>query len=302
MFKINGIKINVEHFPDGTQRIMDFNYEKLFITNNPENTTPYYEILWLYENDSEMFTLMCLVKHIKEKHIYSNNSIINLVLPYLPNSRMDRVNSISEVFTLKYFAEFINSFNFNKVGIFDVHSNVSLALINNVCELNVLFDCINNSLIKINDDFREDIYNNISIYFPDESSYKKYEKYFKSGIKRKLFYGKKKRDWKTGKILGLEIYNEFDEKVIEKEIKDKIFLMIDDIISYGGTMAYGADKLKELGAQSIYAYASHVENNILDKENGTLIKRIENGIVDKVFTTNSLFTKEHNKINLIYEF
>jgi ribose-phosphate pyrophosphokinase len=161
---------------------------------------------------------------------------------------------------------------------------------------------ITTSLSNIANDFNDDIFSKISIYFPDEGSYKRYKKYFKSGIVRYCVYGKKVRDWKTGQILGLEIYNENGEKVTEKDIKDKIFLMIDDIVSYGGTMAYGSDKLKELGAKEVYAYASHTENSILDKEKGTLLKRIENGTVKKLFTTNSIYSGTNKNIELVYEY
>ena len=78
--------------------------------------------------------------------------------------------------------------------------------------------------------------------------------------------------------------------------------MVDDIVSYGGSMAYGADKLKELGAAHIYAYASHVENSVLDQEKGTLLKRIDYGTVDKLFTTNSIFNDKHDNIEIVYEF
>ena len=300
MIKVNGIKINVEHFPDGTQRIMHFNSELFNIPT--ENTSPYYEILWLYENDSEMFTLQCVVSHIRNNNKYSNNCVLNLVMPYLPNARMDRTNSEEEVFTLKYFANFINNLNFNRVGVLDPHSNVTSALINNMVEFNHIGLNITTSLSNISNDFNGDIFSSISIYFPDEGSYKRYKKYFKTDIVRYCVYGKKVRDWKTGQILGLEIYNENDEKVTEKDIKDKIFLMIDDIVSYGGTMAYGADKLKELGAKEVYAYASHTENSILDKEKGTLLKRIENGTVKKLFTTNSIYSGTNKNIELVYEY
>lgn len=300
MIKVNGIKINVEHFPDGTQRIMHFDSELFNIP--PENTTPYYEILWLYENDSEMFTLQCVVSHIRNNNKYSNNCVLNLVMPYLPNARMDRTNSEEEVFTLKYFANFINYLKFNRVGVLDPHSNVTSALINNMVEFNHIGLNITTSLSNIANDFNDDIFSKISIYFPDEGSYKRYKKYFKSGIVRYCVYGKKVRDWKTGQILGLEIYNENGEKVTEKDIKDKIFLMIDDIVSYGGTMAYGADKLKELRAKEVYAYASHTENSILDKEKGTLLKRIENGTVKKLFTTNSIYSGTNKNIELVYEY
>ena len=301
MIKVNGEKIKVEYFPDGTQRLMSFNSN--ILATPPENSTPYFEIVWLYENDSELFTLFCVVEHIKMNSKYSNTCLINLAIPYLPNARMDRTYSDEEIFTLKYFSKFINSLNFNTVGVLDPHSNVSIGLIDKV---KVLDNHVNLNLLTcfsfIANDFEGDIYSEIAVYFPDEGAYKRYKKYFKSGIVRYCVYGKKVRDWSTGKILGLEIFNENDEKVTEEDIKNKVFLMVDDIVSYGGTMAYGADKLKELGAKNVYAYASHTENSILDEEKGTLIKRLEDGTVTKLFTTNSLFNKEHNKIEIVYEY
>ena len=75
--------------------------------------------------------------------------------------------------------------------------------------------------------------------------------------------------------------------------------MIDDIISYGGTLAYSADELKRLGFDHIYAYATHVENSILNEEKGTLLKRLNDGTVEFIYTTDSLYSGEHEKIRVI---
>lgn len=302
MIKINNVLITPGKFPDGTQHILNLNEDLLNTGSNV--TTPYYEVLWLYESDEEMFMLMCLVNHIREHHQYADNIIMNLVLPFVPNARMDRTHSSKEVFTLKYFATFINNLKFNKVGVFDVHSNVSLALFNRVNSLkSVLNDSVRNALLSITDDFDENTFEwtDTIIYFPDDGAYKRYKNLIPIA-NRKIFYGKKVRDWETGKILGLEVYNDRDEKVSEADVKGKTFLMIDDIVSYGGTLAYSADKLKELGAEKVYAYASHTENSVLDTEKGTLLKRIENGTVDKLFTTNSLYRGNHDKIEVIFNF
>lgn len=45
---------------------------------------------------------------------------------------MDRVKNKDEVFTLKYFCEFINSLEFDEVTVVDPHSSVSRALLNNL--------------------------------------------------------------------------------------------------------------------------------------------------------------------------
>ena len=54
-----------------------------------------------------------------------------LDLPYVPYSRQDRVCAEGDAFGLKVFADQINALNFNSVVIFDSHSDVAPALINN---------------------------------------------------------------------------------------------------------------------------------------------------------------------------
>ena len=130
------------------------------------------------------------------------------------------------------------------------------------------------------------------MFFPDAGAMKRYanndllEKY-----NCKVFYGDKVRDWETGQILGLKILDRDGNIVTEGDVrlKDTLVLMVDDIISYGGTLAHSAVELKRLGAGNIYAYATHTENSIMDEEKGTLLKRLKDGTVKKVFTTDSIF-------------
>ena len=70
-------------------------------------------------------------------------------------------------------------------------------------------------------------------------------------------------------------------------------LIIDDICSKGGTFYHSAKKLKELGAKNIYLYISHCENTILQ---GDLLT---SGLIERVFTTDSIFTKSHEKIEVM---
>ena len=288
MITINGIEIVRKTFPDGSLCLLDLNNSLL----NPNKN---YEIVWLYEGDYEIFMLICIVKHLRSK-MY-NNASFNLTMPYVVNSRLDRTHSDNEVFTLKYFAEIINDLKFNKVLIVDPHSIVSEALIDNVCVLrphNIIDDAIN-KMRSLNEFKRE-----LVIYFPDDGAYKRYKDMpcFKNF---NCIYGKKERDWETGKILGIEIYDKNGSK-LTNELENCDILMVDDIISYGGTLAYSADKLKEMGAAHISAYATHVENSVLDEEKGTLLKRYKDKIIDTVYTTNSIYHGNHPMVEVIYKF
>lgn len=206
-------------------------------------------------------------------------------MPYLTNARMDRTKNKEEVFTLKYFADVINWLEFDRVCVLDVHSDVSKSLINK-CDFKNPLQYIEDTLEIIS----EGNMLNVVLYYPDAGSAKRYSEILPQ---YKYCYGEKKRDWKTGKILGLEI------KTNGIDLKEKVVLMIDDIVSYGGSLYYSANTLKEYGVDKIYAYATHTENSVLDKEKGTLIKALENNTVEKLFTTNSLFTGTHEKIEVM---
>jgi ribose-phosphate pyrophosphokinase len=195
---------------------------------------------------------------------------------------MDRVKHDDEVFTLKHFCDFINSLHFAAVRVMDAHSNVSAGMINN---------CINVSPVKYIKTTIESIHEeDIILYFPDSSAAKRYSEMLPTYM---YCYGEKTRNWNTGDITGLEI------RTNGIDLQDKTILMIDDIISYGGSMYYGAKALLDLGVSCIYAYATHTENSVLDNEKGKLLQLLNDGWVEGLYTTNSLYSGEHEKIKVL---
>ena len=274
MISVNMQAVDIRHFPDKTQLL---NID----SNSSENCLNF---TWYYENDEELVTLMFLVKHFddvcpgKDKLLY---------MPYAPNSRQDRTKHREEVFTLKYFCEIINSLNFKQVTILDPHSNVTPALLDRVVVKSpgdIIFDVVDRLGLTVHD----------YVYFPDEGAYKRYSDLFPAH--KNILIGHKVRVWETGQIKDLRITTPEGYEPDEFHSMSRNVIMIDDIISYGGTLAYSADKLKGFGFEHIYAYATHTENSILDPEKGTLLKRLENGTVDHIYTTCSTYTGKHDKI------
>ena len=155
MIKLDGRVVNLGHFPDGTLLIK-------------ENVSRDYEaersatINWKYENDGELVALIYLTRHLKEHGVKT----VHLNMPYIPNARQDRVKSDEDVFTLKYFAEVINSLNFASVTVLDPHSVVSEALIDRVI-IKTPAKNIEKVLEKIGEE-------NILMFYPDEGAMKRY--------------------------------------------------------------------------------------------------------------------------------
>ena len=269
----NTVVIKPTDFPDGTK----------LIKYNPTFVDGAYRITWLYDNDAELFQLIALVKHLQSKA----GCRIWLNLPYVPNARMDRVKNSDEVFTLKAFADTINWLGFEGVTICNPHSTVSEALFDRV---SVDFDCVYED-VKMALHFAATD-RDVVLYFPDEGACKRYSDLL-SPLGLPVAFGIKKRDWKTGKILGIDIAG-YDD------LKGKNILMIDDICAYGGTFYYSACALKDKGANDISCYVTHLENSVLDKEKGKLI---QGDLIKTIYATNSIFRGVANhKIKIIREF
>ena len=268
MITLNGKTVEIGSFPDGTVLMKQ-------APRNIAGCNTYIE--WTYENDRELVALIYLTKHL---HRFDFNRI-DLYMPYIPNARQDRVKSLEDIFTLKYFAEIINDLRFDSVTVLDPHSSVSEALINNLRVVTpksyidaALFGMKNKEGAGTDD---------ILMFYPDEGAMKRY-----SGmVNRPYAFGIKKRNWETGKIEGLDVAGAVDQ------IAGRDVLIVDDICSRGGTFYHSAKKLKELGANDIYLYVSHCENTILE---GDLLK---GDLIKKVYTTDSIFTKSHEKIEVL---
>lgn len=269
----NTVEITPTMFPDGTK----------LIKYNPTFVDGAYRITWLYDNDAELFQLIALVKHLKSKA----RCRIWLNLPYVPNARMDRVKNSDEVFTLKAFADTINWLGFEGVTICNPHSTVSEALFDRV---DVDFNCVAEDVQMALHFAATD--RDVVLYFPDEGACKRYSDLL-APLGLPVAFGIKKRDWKTGKILGIDIAG-YDD------LKGKNVMMIDDICAYGGTFYHSACALKDKGANDINCYVTHLENSVLDKEKGKLI---QGDLIKTIYTTNSIFRGEANeKIKIIHEF
>ena len=264
-------------FPDGTLHL-----------NLPDEHI--YGVKWNYESDAELFTLICIAKHY-------NDPTMELYLPYIPHARMDRVKCNEDVFTLKYFCEVINSLNFRRVWVMDAHSNVSLALLNNVKQMSVqdtIYDAVYKVTCEIAGGYdhqeRMDAQADLVVFFPDEGAMKRYSEMIND---MPYAFGIKKREWATGKILGLDIMN-------AELVKGKNILIIDDICSRGGTFLHSAKALKAAGANRIFLYVTHAEKTMVE---GEMYNNLD--LVERIYTTDSIFNIEwddRNKVTIVNEF
>lgn len=265
MIKINKLKIENTRFPNGEIKL---NEEQ--IREGAERYRRDALIEFYYRGDESLLELYLVVKYIQD--IYENK-VVCIYFVYLPYSRQDRQVELS-AFTLKYITDWINSWGVLSVNIGEPHSDVGIALVSGVRE-SLTEDLFNDIKNAIGFDVDKDV-----LFFPDAGAQKRY-----SSLKAPHLVGFKHRDWETGEIASLEVCGKVPEAGFTAVI-------VDDLCSFGGTFLHSARKLKELGAGKIYLIVAHCENNILKGE------LLDSGLIERVYTTNSIFTEEHDLITV----
>ncbi len=199
--------------------------------------------------------------------------IIDLFIPYFPAARQDRVMIPGEPLSVKVYADIINTMQLNKVFVFDSHSEVTPAL-------------LNNSSVIPNYTFIKEVLNrigeNVKLISPDGGALKKIYKVseFLGGID--VVECSKSRDVKTGKLSGF--------KVFEEDLQGMDCLIVDDICDGGGTFVGLAEELKKKNAGKLYLAVSH---GIFNKGFEVL------NCFDGIFTTNSFKDFEGESVQVI---
>jgi ribose-phosphate pyrophosphokinase len=204
--------------------------EGIHFTLFPDNQ-PHVNIKGVDEGD-EIKVICSLTDSIKMMHLLQTaNALDNLfakkkvlVIPYLMAARFDRLMQHGDSIDLKVVANLVNSCGFEKVFLFDVHSDVASLLINNAVAIS------NKQLVEQ--------YNqpDALLICPDAGAAKKINKYFEWNKNLKdVVYCSKNRDLSTGN-LALEVLE-------PKRCEGRNVAIIDDICDGGATFLSIAEKI-----------------------------------------------------------
>lgn len=263
MILINNRPLELVRFPNGESKI-----------TLPDDLPQHSHITLRYEGDEDLARLFMVKREIDSQ--YPKDMVVDLYLGYMPYSRMDRKEG-EEVFTLKHVAELINLMNFDDVYLIEAHSDVTPALLHNALTYNASSELF--KLIFIKGKYAGFDPKIDTVVFPDAGAQKRYASQVSMP---NTLVGHKLRDWKTGDINGLQIVGEVEQA--------RKAVIIDDLSSYGGTFMHTGKKLREMGFEEVYLVVAHAEKSILEKD---LLK--EDSPITKVFTTNTILTKEDIK-------
>lgn len=221
---------------------------------------------------------------------------ITLEMGYVPYARQDRVMQPGEALSIKVLCDLINSQKYDRVIIWDPHSDVTPALLNN-CFILSQAKTLNDhlpfgheyhkkgvsfsefpQLIQVRDAFVKETI----LVSPDAGAVKKVGDVAKTCGFSQIVRADKTRDAKTGAITGTTVYS--------GHVGAKNFLIVDDICDGARTFIELAKVLRPLTDAKIILYVTH----------GIFSKGLEvmRGIIDEVYCANS-FGKYPPNTNLM---
>ncbi|GGX22486.1 ribose-phosphate diphosphokinase [Undibacterium macrobrachii] len=218
------------------------------------------EIMYRYSGDQSMMQLLLMTDALRRQ----GASEIDLFIPYFPGARQDRVCNVGEPLSAKVYADLINNQQYRLVTVFDPHSDVVVALLNQVRVIK------NHQFIK---DVVADLGSELILISPDAGSNKKIFELASRLGGLEVVRADKLRDVRNGAIVGTEVFCE--------DLSGKTALIVDDICAGGRTFIELAKKLKSKNCNKIVLAVSHFEGSAQED------KLAESGI-DALYTTNSL--------------
>lgn len=244
----NNERVLFGQFPNG-----EVNLKKIRIAPEDINQV----VTLKYEDDRDLFHLLMVRKAITVPAI--------LRITYAPYSRMDRDSDVY-TFSLKVFTEFINSMNWDKVIIYEPHSDVLPALLDRV----QVVDITASPQMRAKINMTLGSMTGYQICYPDVGAFKRYSDKFQTA---NPLVGFKVRDFETGKILSLNVSGEHHSDNV---------VIVDDLCSKGGTFVMTAQKLREMGFKKIVLAVAHCEYTIFEGE------IFNSNLIDHVITTDSI--------------
>jgi len=262
-FKLEQLKYKLNHFSCGE---FEFSIQE-DITNCEIKIFQSFSV-GKFNDDLMKLQIVCDV--LKRNHVKK----ITYFAPFLPYTRQDRTYDTTSSLGSKIIAEIINNCDINEIITYDLHAlQIEGFFKGKVQNLSMVPDFIDDIKNKFNHD-------EIVIVFPDTGSASRSKRFFtEEEFKIAIINKNRTKDQIKMEILG--------------NVKNRIAIIIDDIIDSGGTIIEASKILLEDEVKSIFVYSTHgiFSNNAIEK--------IEESSIEKFIISNSLRSNKSHKIDII---
>jgi ribose-phosphate pyrophosphokinase len=191
------------------------------------------------EQDSAIFQTVLVLRALKAH----NPKSITLVVPYLPYSRQDKLFKEGEVKSAEILCELLKNEGVDELVTFDCHFLKKEGEFE-YGSLKIKNISLNRKLVE---KAQEIAGGELEIISPDEGANYLVAEFGGSSMK------KERGEYAEGG----EAYREIKDVKMDKDVSGKSVLIIDDMISTGGTMLRGVENVKKGGAKSVICTAAH---------------------------------------------
>lgn len=190
---------------------------------------------------------------------------ITVVMPYYGYGRQDRKAGPREAITAKLIADLLTTAGAQRVVGLDLHAPQIMGF------FNILVDHLYASPVLL-EFLRSLNFTDIVLVSPDVG-----------GVSRARAFAKKLDDAPIAIIdKRRSQHNVAEVYSVVGEVKEKVAIMVDDLVDTAGTLVKGAELLKKEGARTVYACCTHA---VLS---GPANKRIDDSDIEKLIVTNSI--------------
>ena len=247
------VKTELKLFPDGESKITLSKIPKVEHIVVVQSTYP--------PVDTNLFQAVSLVSHSKQ---FSKK--VTLVIPYMGYARQDREFLPGEIVTMRVMAKLFKAIGVTNLVVVDIHSIIGLKHFK-IKKQNV------SAIPDLATYFKKLRLRDVLVVSPDQGG-KERAKKFAENLKVEHIALSKKRDRKTGKV---QITNSKLNQVIGRDL-----ILVDDMISTGGSIIKAAEFLKKQKCRRIYVACTHALL-MNDAEN-----RIKKAGVTQIISTNTI--------------
>ena len=251
--KANLIKSEIRQFPDGESKIT----LKGKLTKGKSIV-----VQSIYPPvDSNLVQALSLISKAKE-----SSKEVTIIVPYMGYARQDREFLPGEIVTMKVLGDLFKGAGASKIIVVDIHSKIGL----NHFKIKTQNLSAVPDLVKY---FRKASLNKPIVISPDQGGSERAEMFAKY-LKSDFIALQKKRDRKTGKV---EIKTEELE-----EVKNRDCILVDDMISTGGSIIKATQFLKKQKSRRVYVACTHAL--LIDSAE----KKIRRAGVTKIVSANTI--------------
>lgn len=245
-------------FPDGEKRVrvidkvVDEDAVIIQSTSNPAD-----------HNYMELFFIADALKR-------SGASSITAVIPYLGYQRQDHIFRDGEAVSLEVIVETLQAVGVSKIITLDVHS-IKIPSLFKIPIIHI------SALDLFAEKIKELPKKEAVLVSPDMGGIRRIKILSKNLDNMPFSTIEKERDLETGSVSA---------KTINGEVKGKRAIIVDDMISTGGTILTATNLLLQKGADEIYVFASHPVFS------GNAKETLEKVKAEKIFVTDSIYLEE----------